>query len=104
MKIAQARASGTQPFTPPLEMPARLEEIPLQDALVHEFFQPFLGWKLTAVVEHFRPLIRNAVAHLDPAKDVLDIDCYEDVTACERAGPVLRYMAHRFITAELEHP
>ena len=84
-------------------MPARLEDLPSQDALVREFFQPFLGRKLTAVVEHFRPLIRNAVAHLDPAQDVLDIDRYEDVTTCERAVPVLRYMAHRFITAELEH-
>jgi hypothetical protein len=103
-KNAQARASGTQPFTPPLEMPASLEDLPSQDVLVREFFQPFLGRKLTAVVEHFRPLIRNAVAHLDPAQDVLDIDRYEDVTTCERAVPVLRYMAHQFITAELEHP
>jgi hypothetical protein len=102
-KNARARASGTQPFTPPLEMPAHLDEIPLQDELVREFFRPFLGRKLSAVVDYFRPLIRNAVAHLDPSKDVLDIDRYEDVAACERAVPVLRYMARRFITAELEN-
>jgi len=34
---------------------------------------------------------------------VLDIDRYEDVKICEKAIPVLRYMARQFISAELQY-
>lgn len=100
MKNARAKEAGTKQYTPLLEMPKHLEELPAQNE--KEFFQPFLGQKFTAIVEHFRPLIRNAIAHLDPSKDVLDIDHFEDVAECEQAIPVLRYMAREFIRAELD--
>lgn len=103
-KNAVAKAGATQPYTPLLEMPARIEEVPLSDELVREMFRPFLGRKLSAVVDHFRPLLRNAIAHLDPSQDVLDIDRYDDVVTCMRAIPVLRYMARQYIGVELANP
>ena len=86
---------------PPLCFPSTIEEVEVDEPF-REFFQPFLGKKFTKVIEHFRPLIRNAIAHLDPFQEVLDIDRFKEINACENAVPVLRYMARRLIACELE--
>ena len=82
-------------------MPAQLDEIPIVVDSILESFRPFLGRKFSSIVDHFRPLVRNAIAHLDPAQDVLDIDRFQDVQACERAVPILRYIARTLIRFEL---
>ncbi len=103
-KNAEANNSGRRPFTPSLAMPAQLDEIPIVLDSILESFRPFLGRKFSSIVDHFRPLVRNAIAHLDPAQDVLDIDRFQDVQACERAVPILRYIARTLIRFEIDHP
>jgi hypothetical protein len=103
-KNAEAKNSGRRPFTQSLAMPAKLGEIPILVDSIRESFRPFLGRKFSSIIDHFRPLVRNAIAHLDPTQDVLDIDRFQDVQACERAAPILRYIAHTLIRFEIDHP
>ena len=103
-KNTQAKNSGERPFHPSLEMPSELSQIPVEDNLIRDFFTPFLGRKFSYIVDHFRPLVRNAIAHLDPTQEVLDIDHFEDLQACERAVPVLRHIARALIGFEIDHP
>jgi hypothetical protein len=103
-KNRAAKSSGGAPLRPSLELPAELGMIPVEDDNVRQYFRPFLGRKFSFIVDQFRPLIRNAIAHLDPTQDVLDIDRFEDVQACERTVPVLRYMARTLIGFEIDHP
>jgi len=103
-KNTEAKNSGRRPFTPSLAMPAQLDEIPIVLDSIRESFRPFLGRKFSSIVDHFRPLMRNAIAHLDPTQDVLDIDRFQDIQACERAIPILRYIARVLIRSEIDHP
>jgi len=103
-KNAEAENSRRRPFSASLAMPAQLDEIPIALDSIREFFQPFLGRKFSSIIDHFRPLVRNAIAHLDPTQDVLDIDRFQDVQACERAIPILRYIARTLIRSEIDHP
>ena len=103
-KNTEAKNSGRRPFNPSLVMPAQLNEIPTVLDSIRELFRPFLGRKCSAVVDHFRPLVRNAIAHLDPTQDVLEIDRFQDIQACERAIPILRYIARVLIRSEIDHP
>jgi hypothetical protein len=103
-KNAEVNNSGRRPFTPSLAMPAQLDEIPIVLDSIRESFRPFLGRKFSSIVDQFRPLMRNAIAHLDPTQDVLDIDRFQDVQACERAVPILRYIARTLIRFEIDHP
>jgi len=81
------------------------EKIPLDnsvfDELERESFKPYLGWKFTRVRQELRDLIRNALAHIDPTKDVLVADEYDDVERCEDAIPVLRYVARQMLRNEI---
>jgi hypothetical protein len=63
-----------------------------------DVFRRFLGKKFNSARDYFRPVIRNAIAHLDPSKTVLDMDHFDDVKTCEEAIPVLRYMARALIS------
>jgi hypothetical protein len=63
-----------------------------------DVFRRFLGKKFNSARDYFRPVIRNAIAHLDPSKAVLDIDHFDDVKTCEEAIPVLRYMGRALIS------
>jgi hypothetical protein len=103
-KNTEAKNSGRRPFTPSLAMPAQLDEIPIDLDSIRESFRPFLGRKFSSIVDHFRPLVRNAIAHLDPTQEVLNIDHFQDVQACEGAIPILRYIARILIRFEIEHP
>jgi len=103
-KNTEAKNSGRRPFTPSLAMPAQLDEIPIVLDSIRELFRPFLGRKFSSIVDHFRPLVRNAIAHLDPTQHVLDIDRFQDIQACERAIPILRYIARVLIRSEIDHP
>jgi hypothetical protein len=102
-KNTEAKNSGRRPFTPSLAMPAQIDEIPIALDSIRESFRPFLGRKFSSIVDYFRPLVRNAIAHLDPTQDVLDIDRFQDIQACERAIPILRYIARVLIRSEIDH-
>jgi hypothetical protein len=77
----------------PLKFPSDINALPGSA----NQFRRFLGRKFNWAVDYFRPLIRNAVAHLDPSQTVLDIDHFDDVKTCEEAIPVLRYMARTLL-------
>ena len=83
-----------------MRIPASASQIPVAQEFLEQF-GPFLGWKFTRVLDHFRPMIRNAIAHLDPEQDVLDVDHFDDIQRCEKAIPVLRFMARTWMNAEL---
>jgi len=102
-KNTAAKNSGGLLLSPSLEMPSELRKIPIEDDSIRELFRPFLGRKVSFVVNQFRPLVRNAIAHLDPTQEVLDIDHFEDVQTCERTIPVLRYIARTLICFEIDH-
>jgi methylamine utilization protein MauJ len=86
-KNAKAKKSGTELINPSLSIPDNVRELPIEDDLLRDCFKPFLGRKFSYVIDHFRPVVRNAISHLDPTKQVLDIDRFDDVQACERAIP-----------------
>jgi hypothetical protein len=65
-------------------------------------FTPYLGKKFTWVLDQFRSVLRNAVAHLDPTGNILDADKYDDVMSCNRAIPVLKYIARQMLESELK--
>ena len=77
----------------PLKFPSDINALPGSA----NQFRRFLGRKFNWAVDYFRPLIRNAIAHLDPSQTVLDIDHFDDVKTCEEAIPVLRYMARTLL-------
>jgi hypothetical protein len=54
------------------------------------------------VHEYYRDLIRNAIAHLSQLDGVIDADSYDDISTCERAIPVLRFMARRMLQNDLD--
>jgi hypothetical protein len=84
---------GTDRAKKALRFPDDLKAVPGSAPV----FGRFLGRKFNWAVDQLRPLIRNAIAHLDPLQSVLDIDHLDDVRACEEAIPVLRYMARMFL-------
>jgi len=85
------------PVRKALRFPTDMEDLKLKGDQIPELFARFLGKKFSWAREYFRPLIRNAIAHLDPSSDTLDIDHFADVNVCERAIPVLRYMARSLL-------
>ena len=91
-------AQGSSPREP-LRFPADIKAIKISPDQTRELFRPFLGKKFGRVRDHFRPVIRHAIAHLDPFSTILDIDHFEDVATCENAIPVLRFMAKSYPAA-----
>ena len=49
------------------------------------------------LVEEFKPLVRNAVAHLNPQGNSLVIDKFEDVQLCRETIPVIKFMAREML-------
>jgi hypothetical protein len=97
------KSTGGKSNKQSLRMPKQIQEFRLSDTFISQSITPFLGQKYTTITEHFRPLIRNAIAHLDPSQDVLDIDHLEDISKCKKAIPVLRYMARTLIKFERDN-
>ncbi len=103
IKIRDAKRAKKPVVNPSLSIPANIEEIPDLDTREFDSFTPFLSQKFPEIKDHFRPIIRNAIAHLDPSQNILDIDRFEDVAKCTDAVPVLRYMARCYMTFELNN-
>lgn len=83
-------------------IPEREEDLGKLDSNVLASFRPHLGKKFSRVIEENGKLLRNTVAHLDPKKIVLSPDNYDDILACEKAKPVLKYISRIMLQNELQ--
>ena len=83
-------------------IPASEGDLGIANVYLREPFRPYLGQKFNRVLEQFRNLLRNAVAHLDPTGDSLVADDFEDVVQCERAVPVIRFVSRVMLRNELQ--
>ena len=52
-------------------------------------------------IDEMRAMLRNAVAHLDPAADSLVADDYDDIGKAEKVIPVLAYIARQMLREEV---
>lgn len=86
-------------------MPTNINDLHIANAAVDELtqeaFQPYLGSSFDELLGQFRALIRNAVAHLGQLDEVLDADHFDDVWACIKAIPILRYIANQLLQNDL---
>lgn len=77
-------------------LPEKVEDLGEAYRESHEAFQPYLGQSFTKVLDQFRGLFRNAIAHLDPTGatgNSLCADKFDDIVMCEQAIPVVRYIS-----------
>jgi hypothetical protein len=102
-RAAVELAGGT--FRDPAErIPQSVASIvPASEAWLRASFAPHLGKKFTYVRDHYRPLLRNALAHLDPTGDrpALSPDRHADLIAAELALPILHHLARELLRSEL---
>ncbi|MBB6582877.1 methylamine utilization protein MauJ [Ralstonia solanacearum] len=59
------------------------------------------GKRFKAIKEQMRPVMRNAVAHMDPDQITKIVDRFEDFEAVIEWLPIVRYMAKRQLENEL---
>jgi hypothetical protein len=97
---AANRAAGRPCRELPEQLPTDLADLPGSDQL-KESLRPYLGRKYAWVLDGLRDTVRNAIAHLDPTKEVLVADEFEDVAICEQAVPVIKYLARELLRREL---
>ncbi len=76
----------------------------VEDDLV-EFFVPYKGEKYSNVINKFGSIYRNAIAHLNPSGDEVEVDKLEDIYACINATHILKYIVREIIanTIQAEH-
>lgn len=98
-----ARKKGDPILEPQERIPNDANDIPVNDVILRHYFMRYLGKPFGTVIEEFRPLIRNAVAHLDPGSVSLNADSYEDTSTCIAAIPVLKYMAREMMRHEIQY-
>jgi len=94
----EATAAGKAIDEPSEKIPDAEADLSVPDSSA---FRPYLGRKYSWVLDQFRGLIRNALAHLDPLQKPLVADSYDDLARCERAVPVLKFIAREMIRNEL---
>lgn len=85
------------------------EKIPIETTDLHlssqfdgELFQQYLGKKFTAVLDEFRNVMRNAIAHLNPTQNVLSADKFDDLQSCQKCMPVIKYIARQMLETEIK--
>ncbi|MGZ5436797.1 MAG: methylamine utilization protein MauJ [Pyrinomonadaceae bacterium] len=105
-RIRQKRAAGSyvkdeSGFLSTESFPETADEIGSDDDVGVGEFDIHLGKHFGDVHEHYRVLVRNAIAHLSKLDSVLDADTYEHISNCEKAVPVLKYMARRVLENDL---
>jgi len=94
----------SQPVPPdPLArlMPATLAAVPAGPAWSQDRFKPFLGKSFQDVKNAHQDVIRNAVAHLTPGRELRIPDYMDDIEKCREAAPILRYIARELILESL---
>jgi hypothetical protein len=85
---------------------SQIESMPtdLNDSGIHpddlEFFYPYLGKDFSEIRKSMKTILRDAIAHFTPGALVLDPDDFDDVAACEKAIPIVRYMASTHLSNE----
>lgn len=82
-------------------MPSSLADLPDGPPWSKYRFTHYLGMSFQEVKDSFEKVIRNAVAHLTPGRDLRVPDFMEDVERCREAVPILRYVARELILAEM---
>jgi hypothetical protein len=63
---------------------------------------PHAGKKFRAAFDDIRTTLRNSIAHIDPDRDPLAQDSWEDIQTVRDAIPALRWMSRRLLEAELQ--
>jgi hypothetical protein len=101
-RAAKTYVKGDTGFLPAESFPNRLEDISSYDDLTVGEFNVHLGKTFEEVHDHYRELVRNAIAHLSQLDGVLDPDNYRDISTCEKAVPVLKFMARQMLRNDLE--
>ncbi len=106
-RVRQKRASktyikGDLGFLQTELLPKTLEDISSHDDFTVGEFNIHLGKEFKDIHEHYRDLVRNAIAHLSQLDSILDADNYEDISTCEKAVPVLKFMARQMLQNDLE--
>jgi hypothetical protein len=82
-------------------MPSTLAAVPEGPPWSKARFEPFLGKSYQEVKDAFQDVIRNAVAHLTPGRELRVPDYMDDVEKCREAVPILRYLARELILESL---
>lgn len=62
---------------------------------------PYAGNKIGKVLDDIRGDLRNAIAHLEPGKNPLGHDQWQDVTKIRQAISTLRWIARELLSKEL---
>lgn len=101
-RAAKTYVKGDLGFLPTEMLPKNLEDISSYNDLAVGEFDIHLGKEFKDIQEHYRDLVRNAIAHLSQLDSVLDADNYKDISTCEKAVPVLKYMARQMLQNDLE--
>jgi hypothetical protein len=100
---AAAVAAGQVPAELAERVPAGVDSLgPANDLRLADSLRPYAGRKFTAVLDALRPVLRNAIAHLDPDSSPLSQDHWDDLDKAEQALPALRWIARRLLDAELQ--
>jgi len=100
---AAALAAGQVPAEPAERVPATVDSLgPANDLGLADSLRPYAGRKFTAVLDGLRPILRNAIAHLDPDSSPLSQDRWDDLDKAEQALPALRWIARQLLDAELQ--
>lgn len=101
-RAAKSYTKGDSGFLTTEVLPKTLEDISSYDDFTVGEFNIHLGKEFKDIQEHYRDLVRNAIAHLSQLDSVLDADNYDDISTCEKAAPVLKFMARQMLLNDLE--
>lgn len=99
----RGRDKSNDKLTHPEKLPGELENLIGIDKDSHVAFLPYLGKKYSFVLDQYRELIRNALAHLNPYELTIEADNYDDLRKCEAAITVLKYISREMIRNEIFH-
>jgi hypothetical protein len=102
---AASRTRNTPPPDPLAEeIPADVKDLPATTDWGRDLFTPYLGKTFADIDTEVVGTIRNAIAHLTPGSSGLNsrvADYLDDIHACQKVTPILRYVARRLIQGEL---
>lgn len=98
--IAAQRKKLAPEKRPPERIPDTANELHLDDEEA-DVFKSYFGLKFNRVLDTLRESHRNAVAHLDPDRDLFAVDNARDTGLVTDGVPVIRYIARRMLVSEL---